>query len=321
MKEPIFVSAVVYAYNVEDNIGLFVTTIDSTMHKYFETYEIIVVNDHSTDVSLKRLREAARMTNGTVIILNLPRKHGIERAMLAGLDRCVGDFIFEFDYTVIDYPVSMIYDIYKTATSEGYDIVSACSDQKSSLASRLFYAVVNRVSYFKMNLSSETFRLVTRRSMNAMLNLKEKVRYRKALIAYTGYHSKKIVYTVLPNVTRAKTKVNSENINMALDVILSFSDLGPRLSNYFSVTFLLFSLFMICYTLFNFFFNSYVIPGWTTQMILISTGFSGFFFILSIIGQYIIRILVEVQNRPVYTNLSAEIYKAKENLPQKTTAI
>jgi len=318
MKEQIFVSAVAYVHNDENTVGDFLKVIDEIMDNTFESYEIILVNDFSTDRTLETARAAIKLVNGNVKILDLSRKHGVELGMLAGLDKSVGDFVFEFESTVIDYPTSIIPEMYKTA-AKGYDIVSASSNKKPGLNSKLFYWVINKMSQLNLSLSTESIKLVTRRALNSKLNLKEKVRYRKALYAFTGYPSTKIEYEPLPNVKRPSKKLNRENISLAMDVIVSFSDFGLKLAHYIAVVFFAFSIFMIGYSLYNYIFNQNVIEGWTTIMILTATGFAGIFFILGMLGEYIGRILIEVQNRPSYTLRTVEVYKEKDDFEKIKT--
>jgi dolichol-phosphate mannosyltransferase len=68
---------------------------------------------------------------------------------------------------------------------------------------------------------------------------------------------------------------------------------------------------MMFYALYNYLFNRSIVEGWTTMMILLSTGFAGLFFIIGMMGEYISRLLIEVQNRPYYSTKSVEIFKEK----------
>lgn len=308
-KEHVFVSAVVYTCNDEAIIENFLQRIDEILSNTYENFEIVLVNDYSTDSTLSKARSIAKELRGNVVIINLARRHGVEHAMMAGLNKSMGDFVYEFESTVIDYPLEIIPNLYKTATG-GYDIVSAATTYVSR-NSRWFYKLVNKFSYLDMDLSTERIRLVTRRALNNMLNLKEKVRYRKALYAFTGYARTRVTYT--PSVKIQNKKFNRENIKTAFDVIVSFSNFGLKISHYLSFSFFAFSIFMLGYALYQFIFNKSVVEGWTTLMILISIGFSGVFFIFAVMGEYISRILIETQNRPTYSTRSVELFKEKKD--------
>lgn len=309
MKEQVFVSLVLYAHNNEQEIEQALIQLDNTMMNHFKNYEIILVNDFSHDGTLEKAHNAINNIYGDTTIINLSRKHGVEHAMMAGLNKSMGDFVFEIESLTIDFDVELLYEMFKTSTGRGFDIVVASSGQ-AGWKSRMFYHLLNRVSYLNLSLSTETVRLVTRRALNAMQNLKEKVRYRKALYELTGYSKTLIQYEAV-NKPRGR-KVNRENISLAMDALVSFSHFGLRAAHLLTVVFFIFSLFMGGYAMYNYFFNQSVVAGWTTLMILISLGFAGLFFIGGIIGEYTSRILIEIQNRPFYSTKSVEMYKEKK---------
>jgi glycosyltransferase involved in cell wall biosynthesis len=306
VKEEVFVSAVVYVRDDQDSVVEGLGQIDSVFSDMYKNYEIILINDASNDQTLERAREIKERISGNLTIISLSRKHGIEKAMNAGLIKSIGDFVFEFESTKINYNLELIPQLFKKAQT-GIDIVVASPSTGLPLTSKLFYKIINKVSYLQLDLRTESIRIVSRRALNAMLNLREKVRYRKALYAYSGY--KKHVIDYAPLSMSKKSEINRENISTAFDVMVSFSNIGLKVSHYLSIIFLLFSLFMAGYAFYNYFFNQNVVEGWTTLMILISFGFTGLFFIVGMLGEYISRILIEIQNRPFYTTNSVEIYK------------
>ncbi|WP_430111631.1 glycosyltransferase [Paenibacillus sp. B1-33] len=320
MKEQVFISVVIYTHNDETIIEETLINLDQAVNRAFKNYEIIVVNDCSEDTTLIKAREVSKRINGDTTIINLSRKHGVEHAMMAGLNRSMGDFVYEIESAVVDYPLELIQEMFKTATKGGFDIVAASSGL-TSWKSKMFYALLNKLSYLQLSLSTENVRLVTRRALNSMLNLKEKVRYRKALYEYTGYSKKLINYNSSTNNPVKSKQLNRENISLALDALVSFSNFGLKMSHILSSLFFVFSVFMGSYALYNYFFNKSVVQGWTTLMILISFGFAGIFFIVGIIGEYISRILVELQNRPFYSTKSVEMYKERENLAFDEVAV
>ncbi|CUP12899.1 glycosyltransferase [Hungatella hathewayi] len=97
-KEKNFISAVVYVYNQETQIYRFLELVNETLRNSFEKYEIICVNDASTDGSIKEIKRYASTVKGNVIsILNMSFYQGLELSMNAGVDLAIGDFVFEFD--------------------------------------------------------------------------------------------------------------------------------------------------------------------------------------------------------------------------------
>ena len=103
-KEKNFVSAVLYVYNAEDEIRIFLENMIKVLKENFEHSEIICVNDASTDKSAECIKRISEQIIGTTITLvNMSYYHGIENAMNAGVDLAIGDFVFEFDNTNMDY--------------------------------------------------------------------------------------------------------------------------------------------------------------------------------------------------------------------------
>ncbi len=312
MKYPVFVSFIVYARDGADKIAGFLAGCDDYLHGKFDCYEIIVVNDGSRDSTQAEVEKAARGLKGNLILINLPWRHGVEPAMTAGLHRSVGDFVYEADTIDLDCPFELFGQMYETAVL-GFDIVSGASASSRSMASSLFYRFINRVSYADLNMSTETVRLSSRRALNAMLNLKEKFRYRKALYLLTGYPNRTVVYKPLPGRGGVKSRNRQESLSLALDVIIGFSNIGIKSIHFLSGLMFLFSVFIVFYTLHSYFFVENVVEGWLTIMLFLSIVFSGLFFILGVLGEYIMRILDEVKGRPYYTISSVKIFSETAN--------
>lgn len=95
MKEQVFVSVVLYAQNNEREISQALIDVDRTMMNHFKNYEIILVNDFSQDNTLEEAQKAIQNIYGDTTIINLSRKHGVEHAMMAGLNKSMGDFVLK----------------------------------------------------------------------------------------------------------------------------------------------------------------------------------------------------------------------------------
>lgn len=321
MLEKVFVSLVVYLYNQEKEVDASLPVLNRFLSETFSDYEIILVDDCSTDRTLEQVRLAAeKLPNGHITVIRLSRRHGVEQAMAAGLNRSMGDFVYELESLALPFDTSVLLELFHQ-TRSGIDIAAA-STSRISLQSRLFYWLVNKVSYLQLDLTTEVARLVSRRALNAMLNLKEKVRYRKALYAYTGYPKATIEIPAAPGTGTGawavpRRTINRERLTLAIDILVSFSNIGLKVSLLFSLLFLLFSMGMMGYSLYHYLFNKNVVEGWTTLMILLSTGFAGLFFILGVLGEYMTRMLVELQARPAYSVRSVEVIKKRDAAGQK----
>lgn len=295
MKIPTFLSVVVYVCDGSDVIGSWLKALSNHLSARYELFEVIVVDDASTDGTAQVAAEAATSMAGAVRVVELSRSHGLERAMLAGISRTVGDWIVELDDFPPTHDLSLVDEMYALASS-GYDIVAA-TPGSSTRAVGWFYAIINRASYLDEPLTTERSRVVSRRAVNAMLDLRERTRYRKALYSLTGLSKTSLEFVPVREVARGG---GDRVVNNAVDILIAFSDVGPRLAQIFAAGFALFAILSAGYVAVVNLTSDSVVEGWTTLMVLLSLGFAGLFLLLGILGEYLARILGEVRGRPLY---------------------
>ena len=138
-KEKNFISAVVYLYNNEKEVAGFLNTVNTLLKENFEKYEIVCVNDCSTDGTVKAVENFCEENSvKSLTLINTSFFQGVESAMVAGLDISIGDFVLEFDSPVVDYQADMIMSVYRKSL-EGNDIVFAVPQGGSKFTSKLFY--------------------------------------------------------------------------------------------------------------------------------------------------------------------------------------
>lgn len=113
-KEKNFVSVIIYIHNAENRIESFLKTIIDVLESNFEHSEIICVNDSSDDDSLFKIKETSKVVDTTSIsVVNMSYFHGLELSMNAGINLSIGDFVFEFDNTILDFKPEIIMEIYR----------------------------------------------------------------------------------------------------------------------------------------------------------------------------------------------------------------
>ena len=286
-KEKNFASVVVYCHNNEEYVEEFLEKINKLFKKNFEHFEIIFVDDKSTDKSIENIKKAANKINGTIVsIINMSSYHGIEMSMNAGIDLSIGDFVFEFDTMYIDYDVEIIMDVYRKCL-EGNDIVSATSNSKMRLSSKLFYKVFNKFSNNNNNLCSETFRIISRRAINRAKEVNKTIPYRKAVYLNCGLKYTKIKYeSSCAKKHNISKEVNNNRKEVAIDSIILFTDVAYKFAISMVGLMMMFLLGTIIYTL-VIYFSQNPIEGWTTTMMLLSFAFFGLFAILTIMIKYL----------------------------------
>lgn len=282
-KEKNFVSAVVYCYNDANTISCFIENLDKTLADNFLKYEIVVVNDASTDESVNNIREYAAHKDGKVIsLLNMSHTQGVEASMNAGVDLAIGDFVYEFDFACADFDWNTLMKVYRQAL-KGYDIVSACADKKMRMTSKLFYAIFNRYARLQYPLETETFRILSRRGINRIHSITQNIPYRKAAYANCGLAITSIRYNPLENVIR---KNHEGRTSMAIISLILFTDVAYRVTLTLAVIMAVTAVCMGVYAL-TYKLMENPVEGWATTIIFLAFGFFGLFAIMAMIMKYL----------------------------------
>lgn len=285
MVEKKFVSAVVYLHSDEKFAGEFFDKIISAIDEAFSQYEIVLVDDACEDGTLELLKKkiSERGIKQMISVVHMGFYQGLEASMNAGRDVSIGDFVFEFDTVNVDYEPSLIMDVYNRI-SEGFDIVAASSKGKKKFTSKLFYSLFNKTNRGKVNITSESFRIISRRAINRVKSLGQFIPYRKAVYANCGLKTDRIFYT--PTTNTRQTTSKSARTGLALDSFIYFTNALEKLSAIISAVFLVFTLVMGVYILVDHFIEKNIVEGWTSMMIFMSVGFFGIFALLTIIMKY-----------------------------------
>lgn len=303
-KEKNFVSAVIYVHNAERRIEEFLKVIVKMLEANFEHSEIICVNDGSTDHSLEIIRKVSRIGSSTSIsVVNLSYFHGLEVAMNAGMDLSIGDFVYEFDNTVLDFDEQEILNVYRRSL-QGYDIVSAVPDRKERYTSKIFYRMFERFSELPYQMHTESFRILSRRVINRIGSMTKTTPYRKAIYASQGLRTDAIIYKSID-----KTYVNGEEKDkqesryrsrLAVDSLILFTELGYDFSVGMTVLMMAVSILMTIYSI-VIFAAANPVAGWTTTVLFLSVAFFGLFAILSIVIKYLQLLVNLVFKRKQYS--------------------
>ena len=305
-KEKNFISAVIYVHNAEKRIEKFLRTVLDVLEENFEHSEIICVNDNSQDNSVEVIKKVSRdATISSVSVLNMSYFHGLEMSMNAGMDLTIGDFVFEFDSTVLDFDKEEIMEVYRRSL-KGYDIVSASADKKERFSSRLFYKVFDHFTNLSYKMSTESFRILSRRVINRISSMNKTVPYRKAIYANCGLKTDNLKYTVKnvenTEIDQVEKKYRS---GLAIDSLILFTEVGYRFSMIMTALMMLVSIFMIVYSV-VIYATSHPVAGWTTTILFLSIAFFGLFGVLTMVIKYLQLIIDLVFKRKHYSFESIE---------------
>lgn len=278
------------------------------IHQICKNYEVIYVNDGSSDGSMEKLMDFHR-ANRQIKIVNLSRNFGHQPALNAGIECASGDCVILLDADLQDRPEA-IRDFY-AKWKEGYDVVYAVRTNRKEpfikrVASKAFYRILTRVSNIAQPLDAGIFSLMDKKVVDVLKFLKEKNKYITGLRSYIGF--KQIGIKVdRDNRKDGKPKVNLPKLfRLAFDAIFSFSYLPLRIATFGGsiiaiLSFLAMGYFGILRILIYFrLVDITLLPGFT--MIICSLFFlSGIMLVsIGIVGEYIGRIYDEVKNRPYF---------------------
>lgn len=289
-KERNFISAVIYVHNQEKEIYSFLELIEKSLNQLFDKYEVICVEDASSDNSMAEIkRYASAKSESMVSVIHMSFHQGLELSMNAGIDLAIGDFVYEFDTLFSSYPEDMIQKIYFRSL-EGYDIVSAAPQKQDHRSSSLFYYIFNKSARSQYMLRTEVFRILSRRAINRVHSMSRTIPYRKAVYANCGLKKDVLFYqkgTVPPKVDRETKRQQKET---AVDAIVLYTDLAYRCSMVFSFLMMGIAVLTGLYTI-VIYFSGRPVAGWTTTMMFLALAFLGVFMILTMLIKYLSLIL------------------------------
>lgn len=305
-KEKNFVSIVVYVHNQQDRIAGFLSETDLQLEKHFDKYEIICVNDASTDKSVEEIRMyASKYSGGGILsILNMSFFQGLELSMNAGVDLAIGDFVYEFDSLTGGYPAELLWNVYQRSL-EGYDIVSAAPLYKGNFWSKIFYRVFNKASNTQYMLRTETFRILSRRALNRVHAMSVTIPYRKAVYANCGLKLDALTYENEKPLQTADRAAREVRRNTAADAMILYTDIAYKASIGFSMVMVMLTALIGFYAV-VIYVSGKPIAGWTTTMLVLSFAFMGMFLILTVMIKYISVLLRLNFNKQKYIVESIE---------------
>ncbi len=290
-KEKNFISSVVYVNNDEARIADFLTMLYDFFDANFSKFEIICVDDSSSDNSASLIKQTAANMNGRVTLLNMSYFQGLEAAMNAGIDLAIGDFVFEFDSCFPCFPVDTIRKVYDKCL-EGHDIVAAKAT-KQRITSRIFYYIYNHNAITQYRLESETFRILSRRAINRIHSISTYVPYRKAIYANCGlklfsvpYQGIEVDHGSFSKRQRLSRRTNGTN------TLILYTDVAYKLSIFMAIIMMLAAIGGAVYTI-TVYALGHPISGYTTTMLVMTGSFFGVFAILAIILKYL-SLLIEL---------------------------
>lgn len=266
-------------------------------------FEFLFVNDGSRDRTLEIIKEYA-MKDRRIAYVNLSRNFGKETAMIAGLDHVTGDATVIIDADLQDPPELIPKMI--AYWEDGFDDVYARRSSRDGetwlkkATSMAFYRVLQKSTRIPIQQDTGDFRLLDRRCVEALRQIRESQRYTKGMFSWIGYKKKEITYERDPRAAGESKWNYFQLVNLAIEGIVSFTTSPLRFSTYAGMIVSLLAFLYMLYLVIRTLLGGTDLAGYPSMMAVILFLGGVQLLSLGIIGEYIGRIFNETKNRPLY---------------------
>jgi len=295
-------SLVIPIFNEEKLVDELVKRTISSIESFTADYEVIFVDDGSTDNSLEKILSYQK-GNHHIKILSLSKNFGHQAAYTAGLEYSKGDLVAMMDGDLQD-PPELLADMYRMICEENYDVISGKRTGRKGKNSRDFYAVLfhllfKHIGDIKNMENSGNYSMMKRAAADALLSMKEKVRYLPGLRTFIGFRQGFVEF-VRDDRFKGTPKMSIRKLYLlAADAIFSFSRFPIRfcliLGSIGALVFMGAGIYVLIAKAYGF-----GVLGWSSTLLSIYFLGSIQLVFMGIVGEYVYRNYKESQNRPIY---------------------
>jgi glycosyltransferase involved in cell wall biosynthesis len=296
-------SVVIPIYNEAEVLPTLHNRLTTVMEGLGQPYEVIFVDDGSTDGSPRLLLDL-RAQDPRVKVVSFSRNFGHQIAITAGLDYSSGDAVVVMDGDLQDPP-----EVIPQLAAEwraGHDVVFAVRASRNGeglfkrATAALFYRLLRRLTTTQIPVDAGDFRLLSRAAVEALKPLRERNRFVRGLVGWIGYRCTSITYVRDSRYAGATKYPLAKMLRFGLNGIFSFSFLPLQAATLLGFAVSLISFIYLAYAVWLKLFTTRVVQGWAS--VIVAVLFMGGVQLVSIgiIGEYIGRIYEEVKQRPLY---------------------
>ena len=304
MTEPIL-SIVVPAYNEADSLPAITERLNAVCKGLDIAYEIVVVNDGSSDSTQEILNELAS-GNNSVLAVNLSRNFGKEAAIMAGLTCAKGRCVAVVDAD-LQHPPELLNEMFER-WREGYDVVNAVKAHRGressgyGFAAKNFNRVMSRLIGADMSRASD-FKLLDREVVDILLDMPERSRFFRGLVAWVGFHVTEVEFEVAERAF-GETKWNLFGLaRYSINNIVSFSAFPLVVIGYSGLVAALLGMLLLVQTMYNYLFGGAAI-GFTTVIALQVLIGGVLMVVIGLLSIYVSKIYDEQKQRPIFVTKS-----------------
>jgi dolichol-phosphate mannosyltransferase len=311
---------IISAYNEESNVEVLVKSLTEELSKiYFENYELVFVNDGSTDATLENLINLQKNYR-KIIIINQSKNFGHEMAMTAGLNYVAhehtnGKYAVLFMDADLQHPVELAVKMIALWQNGKQLVLTKRMDNEDTglrykILGNTYYWILNMVSDVKIPRNMPDFRLLDKKYVQWINQLNENDRMFRGMLSLVGLRDAHIIEFKAPKRLSGTSKYNFWKLyKLAIDSVIQFSVKPLRIATLIGFLGCILSFIFMCISIYINYINNEPRTGFIT-LLGITVFFSSLTILfLGVIGEYIGRIHIEVKKRPLYFN---EVIKEDE---------
>ena len=297
-------SLVVPCYNESGSVHLFMDAVLADFAGCGYDYEVIFVNDGSSDNTLFQLKKLYSQHRCPTKVVSFSRNFGKEAAVYAGLRESVGEYVALIDADLQQRPAIVRSMVEILEAKPQVDVVAAYQDRRGegkvlSFFKKSFYSVINKLSTVKLHPDASDFRTFRRCVAEDLLAMTEYHRFSKGLFAWVGYDTEFIPYTAEERVAGSTKWSFRKLFNYAIDGIIGFSTAPLRLATCLGGVSAIGAFLYLCWVIFEKLAFGIDIPGYATIIVLILALGAMQLFCIGIIGEYVGRTFEQSKGRPI----------------------
>ena len=317
------ISVVIPLYNEELNVHELYTRLSQSMMLISDNYELIFINDGSSDKTLHLLKARA-VEDAHVKYISFSRNFGHQNAIMAGISNAKGKAIVIIDGDLQDPPevIPELYAKYK----EGFHVVYAKRKVREGenyfkkITAKLFYRILKKITSTDIPIDTGDFRIISKEVAEHLKGMTEKNKFLRGQIAWLGFKQTFIEYERKERFLGETKFTLRKMMRFAIDGITSFSNFPLQIATFLGFLFSIVAFGIIIYALYSKFILHEVVTGWTS--IMVSSMFIGGVQLICIgfIGEYVSRIANEVKKRPSFIVEESNLEKENNTIIKKVMA-
>ncbi|MHA7129423.1 glycosyltransferase family 2 protein [Algoriphagus namhaensis] len=289
-------------YQADHLLEELVRRITQAVNVFTDDFEIILVDDCSPDASWQKIVELSK-EHSSVKGIKLSRNFGQHYAITAGLDHAQGEWVVVMDCDLQDQPEE-IPKLYQKA-KEGYDVVFARREQRKDaflkrLSSKVFYRTLAWLTGSEQDESIANFGIYHQKVIREINQMRESIRYFPTMVKWVGFSQASIAVDHAPNTQRESAYNFRRLFNLALDIMLAYSDKPIRITVKLGLGVSLTGFLFAIFTLIQYLRGEIIVAGYASLIISIWV-LTGFLLItLGMVGLYVGKTFEGVKDRPIY---------------------